>query len=131
MRHRSSAGLLLLLSLAASTAAENPKRYYEVYSNVDDSGDDPVGVELELILWENSVDATLNIYRSLAAPTSIRLQGSAREDEVSLSAAQGEETLEIRGKRQPKRFQGELVLKRKGDVVRSNLLDLPRKVLKK
>jgi len=120
---------MTLLATSFLYAGASPRRY-EVYSDTRDTGSDFVGTELDLILWEDSVDATLTIYRNFSETSPVRLQGTAQDHEVFLSVSQGEETLEIGGRRSPERFTGEMTYKRKGSIVRTDPLDLPRKTLK-
>lgn len=122
--------LFLLLAPLAEPSNVTPKRQYEIYSSVRDHGDDLLGTELDLLVWEDTVDATLTIYERFVDRRPIHLHGAVEEDQISVSAAQGEELLEIRGRRLPDHFAGEMTYKRKGQIVRSFALDLPRKKLK-
>jgi hypothetical protein len=111
-------------------APDEPSRRYEIYSNVQDREGDLEGMELDLFFWEdNAVDGTLMVYRRLVDTKPVRLRGTRRNDEVSLSITREQEILEIRGTRSEKRFVGQMVHKMQGKVVRTTALNLPRRKL--
>jgi hypothetical protein len=128
-RRRALLFAFLLALLSSALAAETP-RQYEIYSTVSDHGADLVGTELEVLVWDDRVEATLMVYRRFVETRPVRLRGTTAGEEIDVSATQGEESLEIRGKRTADRFVGEMTYKRKGEIVRTDPLDLPRKKLK-
>ena len=120
----------VLFLLFGPLGAEEKKRAFEVFSDArfDEALGDFTGVELELFLWDGTAEATLTVH---GRGDPIKLRGTAQGDEVSVSATDGEHVLELSGARHKKRFQGTLLLKRKGKTVWEESLRLPRRRLGK
>ena len=120
----------LFLFAAGPLSGQEKKRAFEVYSDVrfEESEGDFAGVELELLIWDGSVDGTLSVHGRMDP---LKMRGSSQGDEVSLFATQGELVLQLTGTRHKKKFDGTLLLRRKGEILWSQVLTLPRRSLSK
>lgn len=118
--------VVLFLSLPSVAAAQGRERAFEVYSDArfDEESGDFQGIELEIFLWDGSAEATVTAHGRMDP---VKLRGTARGEEVSVSAADGDLVLELTGTRRKKRFDGTLLLRRRGEVVWKETLRLPRR----